>query len=117
MQYYGKFMVVKKVTLPKFPKAFQDYVHQYFKEVSVFGNDCYVAFLTLGSSECLRGDEHNDKKGVAPAHSSCLTKFSDGLPRDMDLAEWMNMQVKNKEEIFSFYSTWDDGCTSPWDDN
>ena len=53
--------------------------------------------------------------GVAPTHSTELTRYRAGLPDGEDLWDWM---CKNaKRYMIEFRAHWDDGCISPCDDD
>ena len=83
------------------PKAFKQYVERYFKKQNIFGKECMVAFQTLSLSG-LRGSQ----KGVAPAGD--INSFKEGLPEGVGLYDWID---SNKDRIWRFWSTWDDGCS------
>jgi hypothetical protein len=74
-------MIVDAELLPETPKAFQDYVAQYFTEASVLGKRVFVATTKV----C--GDRYG--RGYAPAHSVDLMRFKDGLEPKQSLNDWM----------------------------
>ncbi len=85
------------------PEAFKQYVQRYFKRQSIFGKECMVAFQVISLST-----PKNSQKGVAPAHACDINSFKEGLPEGVGLYDWID---SNKDRIWRFWSTWDDGCS------
>jgi len=77
-------MIVDAAQLPATPKAFQDYVAEYFVEKKMLGKRVFVA-----TGYCLwNGWEHHGK-GTAPSHSVDLMRYKGGLKPKQSLNDWM----------------------------
>lgn len=112
MRQYAQFMAVPKETLLRTPKAFQDYVSEFFDETEIGGKEFFTAFLVFS----LRINHWEKlKKGVAPCHSVDLYRFRDGLAKEVGLNEWMRKKEVQKETGISiFRAEWDDGYIEPF---
>jgi hypothetical protein len=92
----SELMIVDPAILKDAPKAFQDYVKEFFKERELFGKKCFVAAR-------LTSYDWRHEKGIAPSHGVDLMRFKGGLPDGMDLNEWIRQQEKKKAGIWSLY--------------
>lgn len=102
----GEIVLVKVDLLPTYPPAFQDYVQRYFERKTIFGIDCFYAFLDLHGHSV-----HSWKQtGVAPSQSGWVK-----VSEDVDLCNWLDIMCADKQQdgIVRLRKTWDDGCIEP----
>lgn len=85
------------------PRAFQQYVADYFAKTEIFGQPCLVAFQALSVNH------RRIVKGVAPGHSVDLMDYKEGLD-GQDLGDWIRNAAKNGL-LWQLWAEWDDGCT------
>ena len=105
-------MLVKADRLSRAPKAFQDYVKDHFLKMEIFGIKCYVAIKARSFKRNFYGGRPNPE-GVCPSHSADMSEYKEGLPKDLELSEWVKRELKKKNSfIFEFSKSWDDGCIS-----
>jgi hypothetical protein len=98
--------LVQASKLPTYPKALQQFVEKYFDKMSIAGEIYFVAFGTLSYSP-----HQNNRKGVAPRHNLDLQDYKEGLPKGVELGDWITSQAKKEESgIVEYYKSWDDGC-------
>lgn len=86
---------VRKSDLPSTPKAFQQYVADFFMEKKILGVDCWYASTVLH----VTGYDWNHLgpgRGIAPSHSVELQKYREGLPEGTSLNTWME---ENREVV------------------
>lgn len=104
------FILVMLDNLSATPVAFQQYVAEYFKEVTFFGKQAYAAVTTSGE---IKTYGLGQKKGVAPSHSVDLMSFGskEGYPEGVDnLNGWLRHESnKSNPVVFYFYESWNDG--------
>lgn len=108
-------MFVRAAALDTFPKAFQEYVNKYFKEMEIGGVRHYVAFRVLSLSHPQR-----KSNGVAPCHNCDVNYFGSqhGMGKGENLADWIEQKVKEcPQDISDHIAIWDDGCAGgvSWD--
>jgi len=98
----GTFMIVRQDELSGTPKAFQQYVADWFRYQEVLGIDCMVAAGKLHVDHSFYA-RRGKAPGVAPTHSVDLMSYKDGLKKDQSLNDWMR---KNEgKAIWCFYSS------------
>jgi hypothetical protein len=106
MHQRARFMLVQKNKLTTYPKAFQEYVVEYFDEIQVAGGPHFVAFLELSVGR-------SPRKGVAPCHNVDLRCYKEGL-NGVGLSDWISKQTSKKGSgIIEYGHSWDDGCPGP----
>lgn len=111
----ASFVVITDEAYLKAPKALQEFVKLYFKEETIFGIKCWVAFQTLSLKRI------KDEKGVAPAHSADINYFGrqiiKGGLNGRSLADIIDTLKKSPTKCFTFYRSWDDGCSGQMHDD
>jgi|GEM_PF-1556145 len=110
MHQSGSFMLVRADKLDKTPKAFQDYVRNFFVPKNVFGIECFVAIEALSVQIWDGSGRRKQPNGVAPCHSVDVDQYKDGLPEGKTLSEWIREQARKHNILLSFNTSWDDGC-------
>lgn len=101
------FLSIRAEDLPQTPEAFQLYVREYFAEVVLHGERCFVA-IQRPYWVCRPCEP---RKGIAPSHSLEINRFTGGLPDGSDLWEWIRNETARGEQslLFTFRGGWDDG--------
>lgn len=98
----GSFMIVRRDDLPETPRAFQQYVADWFRYKEVLGIDCMVASGRLHVDHAFYARKGR-APGVAPTHSVDLSSYKEGLKKDQSLNDWMR---KNEGGlVWTFYSS------------
>jgi len=108
MREYVSFLVVPADYLKITPKAFQQYVEDYFRKESLFGKPCLVAVKVIT-------ENRRKAKGVAPSHSVDLMHYKEGLG-GQDLNAWIRDAAK-KGLLWEFSADWDNGCSNGLSDD
>lgn len=105
-------MIVDAEKLPETPKAFQQYVEEFFVKKKVLGKECYVASTVLSFNY-----PHNSHgKGIAPSHSVDLMRFKAGLKKDQSLSDWLYEKGNNGKYFWDFASSEPHDCGGCDDD-
>lgn len=77
-------MIVSAEKLKDAPKAFQQYVREWFVQRTILGKRCFVAGIHSGTP---RGGYN---LGNAPSHSVDLMGYTEGLPPGQKLRDWID---------------------------
>lgn len=106
-------MLVDPEKLSEAPKAFQQYVNEFFIKKKVFGKTVLYAAQVLHWDWSYTG--YNSKAtGRAPCHSVELMRFKEGLPEGTGLTSWIDKA--GDEFLVKFYGV-DDYKDSAIDDD
>lgn len=84
----SQIIIVRVEDVPKTPKAFQQYVADWFAPMSLLGQDCLWATGRLH----VRFEDYNLRgkcPGFAPCHCVDTRHYSEGLPEGMSLGNWI----------------------------
>lgn len=76
-------IIVSAEKLPKAPEAFKQYVWEWFSEMTILGQKCWVAATHICTPDM------GYRKGNAPRHSLELGRYQDGLKKGQGLNDWM----------------------------
>lgn len=105
----ASFIAITNEAYLKAPKALQEFIKCYFKQETIFGIECWVAFQTLSLRKI------KDEKGVAPAHSADINHFGKQVTKSglngKFLADVINNLEKSPTKCFRFYRSWDASCS------
>jgi hypothetical protein len=107
-------IVVDAELLPETPKAFQQYVDEYFQEKTVLGKRVFVASTVLSWSS-YNSYGHRKGQGTAPSHSLDLRRFTEGLGKDEQLNEWI--RKAEGKYLWQFYGRDDSSSCGACDDD
>lgn len=105
-------LVVRQGDLAACPKAFRDYVEQYFAPKTFWGVECLYAVQAL-SYHVNFG--RKVQKGAAPCHCVDISRFVGGLEPKQSLSQWIDQAVK-AGTVIQLYGSWDDGQQDSCDD-
>ena len=111
-QRYASVLVVRQGDLATCPKAFRDYVEQYFAPKTLWGTECLYAVQALSYHVNFGWKV---QKGAAPCHSVDISRFKSGLEPKQSLSQWIEQAVK-AGKVIRLSSGWDDGQRDSGDD-
>lgn len=77
-------MIVRAEFADTAPKAFQEYVQEYFNLETLFGVSVYTAGTYISAP-----NHGQFKRGKSPCHSVDLMRYTEGLPQGQSLSEWI----------------------------
>lgn len=83
-------MIVRAEFVKTAPKAFQDYILEYFNEENLFGVPVYAAGTYISAP-----NHGQFKRGRAPCHSVELMRYTEGLQSGQSLNDWIRKQSTN----------------------
>jgi hypothetical protein len=82
----AKVMIVDSGQLANTPKAFQQYVSDYFRVRTVLGKKVWWATIKLDVDMY----DRVVRAPMAPCHSLHLQHYKDGLAKNQDLGDWIS---------------------------
>jgi hypothetical protein len=94
-------VIVRAEDVVKTPKAFQQYVADWFAPKTILGLDCLWASCLI-HLEGSQYERRGRRPAVAPSHSVDTACYSEGLRKGTDLNEWMRR--KNGKLLWIFYA-------------
>ena len=95
-------VLVPKSSLWKTPKAFQQYVEDYFTERTVLGIPCFMAETHTINPNGIQPFRKGG--GMAPSHSVDLMHYKEGLKKGQSLNAWMN-EARDEGIITSLFAS------------
>ena len=111
----SEIILVRIEDLPKTPKAFQQYVHDWFAPKNVLGVDCMVATGLCVGFDHTHWARKGRKPGVAPSHSVELSSYKEGLKPNQGLNDWM--RKNDKKLVWLLYAAEERDSGSFYDDD